>query len=220
MPYNAAIYQFLIDHFKLQHRFIIDIGASDGVFSVEMAKIYDDVLLIDPIEEYTPYRQLPKNCTALKLAVSNYDGVATLKIPRRKSGNHIFPFSTLSDDNDLEAWRYLGYDHCEHRHTDVKTLDSLVKDKQYMDAVKIDVEGHEYSILEGAQNTLKTCPLWIIEIASFLNPYYHRIFNHMISLGFDTYYIKENMMIKVASYEDLESLQKANMIDYIFIKNR
>lgn len=227
MPYANAIYQFLCDHFGLHHRFAIDIGASDGVFAVEIAKIYDQVLLIEPITEYYPYRKLPPNCEELCLALSDEKGKANLRIPHRLKNDNaqpIFPFGSLSPHNDFEQWRYMGYDHIVEREVDIDTLDNIMKNRPFIDAIKMDVEGHEYNILKGAHDTLQRCPLWVIEIIQLFGNQYIATFEKMREYSFQAYYISDNALIHLSDINEAEKLQgdsiqpDQHIYDFIFIK--
>jgi hypothetical protein len=52
---------------------------------------------------------------------------------------------------------------------DVRTLDSY--ELQRLDLIKVDVEGHEFSVLEGARQTIERCrPSIIVEVEEVHNP--------------------------------------------------
>jgi hypothetical protein len=90
------------------------------------------------------------------------------------------------------------------------------------DFIKIDVEGYEYKVLQGAKNTLRSSkPILFIEIAKtfndrhFTNKDFLSIFTFLSSLDYEPYLVKEN---KVRHFEPTEIIDGVNM--YLFLNKK
>jgi FkbM family methyltransferase len=136
----------------------IDVGANIGFFSYVLSKHFKQVfafeandMLTDTLSAYNS-----GNITVCHQALSSTAGDATLYIPVR-------------DSMPLVGWASLKPGNCpgvdEHiqRPIQIVTLDSLaVTDVGFM---KIDVEGHEFEVLEGAYDTISRYrPTILIEV--------------------------------------------------------
>ena len=102
------------------------------------------------------------------------------------------------------------------------SLDSFTNtkdlDKDTMSVVKIDAEGHELEIIEGANNFLKTDNLLLlIEIEKRHNPKFVEVFKGLISLGFETYIVQNNNLIKLNSLN--AALDKMSTNNNFIFKN-
>ena len=81
--------------------------------------------------------------------------------------------------------------------------------------VKIDVEGHEQSVLEGSINTLKKYkPNLLIEIDRRYNVDVNKTFKFLNDLGYNFYFYNKKKLVKIKSYE--ENYQK-DFRNFIFL---
>jgi FkbM family methyltransferase len=136
----------------------IDVGANIGFFSYVLSKHFKQVLAFEANDMLTGYLSAynPGNIAVYHQALSSAQGDATLYIPVR-------------DSMPLVGWASLKPGNCpgvdEHiqRPIQIVALDSLeVKDVGFM---KIDVEGHEVEVLEGAYDTIfRYRPTILIEV--------------------------------------------------------
>jgi FkbM family methyltransferase len=124
----------------------LDIGSNAGIYSYYFSRKFSKIDAFEPLKEVT-YRLEAlggKNTRIHNVALSDKRGTLPIHIPAVNG----HPIATRAS---LEV---MGCD-CEVRNVDVVTLD------QYgfidVDLVKIDVEGHEYAVLDGAINTLTLC---------------------------------------------------------------
>lgn len=151
--FESSEIKFVIDILK-PGNVVFDIGANVGVYTITMAKIVGEsghVYAFEPGE-----RELKtlkdnialnniKNVTVIEAAVSNKVGVSDFAI------SHDGAMNSLTDTGhplqDIETW------------TSVKTitLDSFVAENniKMIDFIKIDVEGAEKLVIEGASKTIK-----------------------------------------------------------------
>jgi FkbM family methyltransferase len=144
----------------------VDIGANDGIYSLFASKCVGEeglVLAFEPsqrefknLQENIALNQL-SNIKTFQLALSNTEGFTTLKIANfEHSGQNTFGDFV----HDVVA--------CEQiESVPVQRLDSVIEtaDIQTIDVIKIDIEGAEFSVLQGAQNLLKKHrPLLLLEV--------------------------------------------------------
>jgi FkbM family methyltransferase len=144
---------------------VLDIGASTGVYTFELARLVGPsgrVHAIEPdplsIARLENMRHARSNITVYPIALSDRKGVATLHVPV-VHGRRIATLASLS----VPGWR-TGVDHVAVT-VDLKPLDSILPaDGRPVSFVKIDVEGHEFAVLRGATATLRTLPAMLVEI--------------------------------------------------------
>lgn len=134
---------------------VIDIGAQVGALTAQFCKLVGPrgrVLAVEPIpqnvlrvRELAELNRLPQLLVA-EVAASNTDGKADIRLPRQRSGSAYASFNASWIDGEALTV-----------HT--TTVDRLVADYLADRAVcflKIDVEGHERAVIEGARRTLMT----------------------------------------------------------------
>lgn len=177
-----------------------DIGSNLGVYlfwaeKYELKTVYS----FEPI----PYlfRRLKKifsSFTVEQYALSNQQGKVKLYVPIQ-SQKELHTRASLQESFSIKTKIY-----------DVEAipLDTYCQMKQIApDFIKIDVEGHEQQVIEGAYQTLKEYkPLCIVEIEKQHNPNYEFIFNIFDKLGYKTYYLDENL--KLINFENIDALQR------------
>lgn len=166
---------------------VIDVGAAHGRFTETCSKVFPDAgyLLIEPLEEYTPY--LDKVCSKLsrsrhiRIAAAARSGEMTFNVHPDLVGSSFYRENEDSDVNGVP------------RSVSTAPLDVLVKNAgaapPYL--LKVDVQGGELDVLDGAGETLKNTELLILE-ASFLPffdgaPLFHDVIAYMKAKGFVVY---------------------------------
>jgi FkbM family methyltransferase len=131
-----------------QHRTALDIGANVGLWSRDLVQHFDKVIAFEPVAMFREC--LEKNVPNIKLWVSplalgDQDSTVSMIITEGNTGHtHVDPDSIGNGD------------------TTIVRLDNLnIVDVDY---IKIDCEGFEYRVLQGAEQTIKTCwPVVVIE---------------------------------------------------------
>ena len=141
-----------------QRHAAIDVGAHAGLYSLRMSKLFARVYAFEPNEDLTAdlINYNPGNIVVSHIGLSSEPGEATLFIP-------------LLGDLPLTGWASLSAGSCpateDHltRPVKLQTLDSLNLDR--ISFIKIDVEGHELEVLQGASRALTEFrPTVLVEI--------------------------------------------------------
>lgn len=137
------------------NRAAIDIGAHSGLYSQQLARLATHVVAVEAIPELAAnLRRLLPGIEVIHAAASDRSGMISLAIPEGKPG--------LSSVAHQDFDRSLPI-----RTVDVEciTIDELLaKRDDKIGFIKIDVEGHELAVLEGAKNTIaKHRPALLIE---------------------------------------------------------
>jgi FkbM family methyltransferase len=136
----------------------IDIGANFGLYSLQMSRLYDKVIAFEPNADVAAplITARLQNLTLIHEGISNKSGEARLFIP-------------ISNGVTLGGWASLDEHNCPEAtdfHKIVIPLSPL--DSHHLGDVgliKIDVEGHELQVLQGAEQTIRRSrPHLIIEV--------------------------------------------------------
>jgi FkbM family methyltransferase len=137
----------------------IDAGANIGLYSLRMSRLFKKVYSfeINPeISRDLKDCRLP-NVEIFDVGLSDRTGEATLYTPVLESGMRLDGWASLQSGECPEAKQYL------ERSVTLKPLDEFnIDDCSF---IKIDVEGHELRLLEGAVETIKRGrPVILVEI--------------------------------------------------------
>jgi FkbM family methyltransferase len=140
-------------------KLFVDIGANAGLYAWVASRAGADVVAIEPHPGMAQRlrTRLPQ-IEVVEVALSHEAGVATLFVPSVKAHD-------VTTRSSLEEGANEGF---EHRTYDVemKRLDDVLASRSKpVGFLKIDVEGHEDRVLDGATNTLaEDRPVILIEI--------------------------------------------------------
>jgi len=162
---------------------VVDVGAHIGVFSV-LASVktggLGKVISIEP--ENSNFKRLEENLSInnisnampLKIAISNFEGKKNLFIKEDFAGHSI-----VSEDSAIGRVE-----------VEVRTLDSLLSSISIrrVDILKIDTEGVELEVLEGAEKILKEN----LQIKLIISAYHYpeerkKVTDYLLSLGFSLF---------------------------------
>jgi FkbM family methyltransferase len=138
-------------------RAAVDVGANIGKYALAMSSLVPSVYAVEPSElAQNIARYFPANVKVYMVAASDHAGIASLQIP-------------ILDDHEQVGLASIepgavAVNHRAYRSVAISTsrLDDLVQDA--VGFVKIDVEGHELSVLKGSERLLREhCPTLLIE---------------------------------------------------------
>ena len=122
----------------------LDIGACRGVYACVMRKYSERVLALEPQPQYADFlRKALPSVDVLECAASDSEAEAVLHVP---VANNDAGMAYIKTDKSLQ----MEWDRRIRVRT--RTIDSL--DLTKIGFIKIDVEGHELAVLQGAERTI------------------------------------------------------------------
>ena len=186
----------------------VDVGANCGLYTRELAKLSRHVHAFEPSRQMATLlrRTSATNVQVHEIACSDRNGAADLFIP---SGEKGLVFGLASIEKHAS-----GDLHSASLHTtQVKTarLDCVID--QEVTFVKVDVEGHELSVLRGAIELIKKCqPVFLVEAEDR-----HResatlsVFEFFDEWGYRGYFLENDIIRPVAEFDPVR-LQDASAL--------
>jgi len=153
----------LLEFLLKEDSVFFDIGANKGEYAYYAEKLINpkNIYLFEPEKKLNKQlNAIFKNCNVFDVALSDSARTHQFKIPviNGVADNCLSSLEVDNkEDNETEAIIY---------EVKTNTLDTFLKEKNaFPDLIKIDVEGHELSVLKGAENYISTHhPSLIIEI--------------------------------------------------------
>lgn len=138
------------------HKTAIDIGANKGIWTHRLLKHCSNVYSFEPNPKM--FRRLNKcfghQSTVSPVAISNKSGTSVLRIPRT-AGRYSSQLSTLSKVQQFDSFLSVT--------VETSKLDDMAIEN--VGFIKIDVEGFEMEVLEGAAKTIERYkPILVVEI--------------------------------------------------------
>lgn len=201
----------------------IDAGANKGVYLYHLSRIFDRVVAFEPLPMLADYlrRSVPSNAEVHGLALSNAEGQATLRLP-----------SGFDELGSLEAHTKATWTtsaEIETHDVTLRTLDSYRIDN--VSLIKIDVEGHELAVLEGARETIaRWRPTILVEVEERHGAgSVARVRDYLEQLGYVGHYLDGRVVkpidnFDIAADQSIASLSDSVKVDryinnFIFLDN-
>jgi FkbM family methyltransferase len=191
------------DHFATSGATVIDAGASWGLFTYHLAR---RVGKSGQVYSFEPH---PRNAVMLRklasarpnvhfspVALSDQPGRAELQVPKQQN-RLVTAQSSLAHGFDGQ-----GVD-IEKIEVPTVRLDDEIGQAVQVDFVKIDVEGHEMSVLRGGSEMFRRSrPSILIEIEQrHLSAPISDVFKQIEGLGYDLFYITETALRPIADFD-------------------
>jgi len=137
----------------------VDVGANKGVYTYEMWRQGWTVEAFEPVPECADllidWASVNVSVNVHQVALSSKSGSSELFVPLRPDGRLEDALASLERSSALETRRSIL--------VQTRTLDSFNFDDVRI--IKIDVEGHERAVMDGARETIRKCaPVLLIEI--------------------------------------------------------
>lgn len=150
---------------KLNINNCIDIGANIGDYSLEILNNKSTkVIAFEPLPVCCDklsliYKKYANRFKFFEIALSNKDGFSKLNYGENTSG-----LSSL--EKKINKITYVGNSNTNSIEVITKRLDSFINDLKFQntDFIKIDVEGHEMAVLDGALDFIKKNHIKLIQI--------------------------------------------------------
>lgn len=139
-------------------RCAIDVGANLGYYSAKMARYTSRMHCFEPIPWMADdlEKKLPRRVVLHRAAVSDHQGTATLRIPYRGQ-TALHGTATIEPEIALR-----DAEHIEELQCRVIPLDGTIQEP--VGLIKIDVEGHELAVLNGATRLIEQhAPIVMLE---------------------------------------------------------
>ncbi|MEM2291970.1 MAG: FkbM family methyltransferase [Nitrososphaerota archaeon] len=175
----------IVDHvLKLgfRPRTVIDVGVAYGTF--ELYRFPDaKYILIEPLREFEPFlKKICKKYDAeyVLAAASDHPGIIEIKVHNNLTSSSIF---------EETSGVFKGFS----RKVPAVTIDDVCKERKLKGpyVIKIDVQGAELKVLDGAKNVLKDAELVILEVSLFQfyvgGPQFYDVITYMKEHGFVVY---------------------------------
>lgn len=189
---------------------VIDVGANRGVYAYPLSRIGARVELFEPNPVCTrilaSWVTHNPNVRLYPVALSDQDGAAELHIPIDHAGVEHDASASIEKS---------GIGHFHQLVVPLATLDSF--QFRQVALIKIDVEGHEYSVLQGAQKTIASeKPALLIEIERRHVTYpFLATFNWLHDQGYSCFFLDAGILHPIDEFvldrdQSIENLGKKN----------
>ena len=201
----------ILDRYKNKSQDAIDIGVYRGVYSYKLSRIFNHVYAYEPNPLIYPYliknlKKIIKNITISDYALSDSNGETILKIPNRSKSifkdniEEIFKLgcATIHKNNEIKNFKSFK--------VKKRKLDEILVSKKKIGFIKIDVEGHEKEVIQGAKNLiLNNKPIMLIEIEErhIKIPIFETI-NYIKNLNYECYFLRDENLIKIHEIKDTD----------------
>ena len=212
---------YVLDHLISPKLAAIDVGANEGIYAGRMAQLTARVHCFEPIPWLASKlrKKLPSSVVVHECAASNTTGKAELRIPYHNDVE-MPGTSTLHADNLL-----LGSTSVKRIICDTQPLDDVIQEP--VGFIKIDVEGHEHAVLEGADRIIREYgPIVLVESERRHNinaP--ENVFRFFNDRGYSGLFLTEQHFVGISGF-DTTTLQRQENVglrnyvnNFIFIPN-
>ncbi|MCM0000687.1 MAG: FkbM family methyltransferase [Erythrobacter sp.] len=174
--------------------YCLDVGCNIGVYSYHLSKLGGKVIAFEPnpdLAKLVSELGLP-NVEMRQVALSNVDGTAELTMPRGVDAGHAFA-SLRSDAFGDGPTKVVSVPTCR--------LDSM--ELPTVSFIKIDVEGFEEQVVEGAMATLgRDQPILLIEIEERHNEGgLARIAERLGQLDYSGWFMRDGEWLPLATFD-------------------
>jgi len=183
----------------------VDVGANCGLYTRRLARLSRQVHAFEPSQQMARLlrRTSARNVSVHEIALSDHDGDAELFIPQGDDGL-VYGLASLEARADPSATIVSA-------HVPIARLDAVIDHDVAF--VKIDVEGHELNVLNGAVELLERCqPVFLVEAEDRHRAEATRlVFEFFRSKSYRGFFLKDNDVIAVEQF-DSDRLQDAGAL--------
>jgi FkbM family methyltransferase len=188
--YDLSVTELLFQILQPDY-FCIDVGANIGfttmIFSHGIGP-NGKVFAFEPnrklLERLYKNTIISNNVSLFPFALSNQNGLGELIIPFGFNSNHGIGY--VKENPEINSKEF------ESISIEIKKLDDILPVSQFIDVMKIDVEGHELKVLQGAYNLLSEKRIRHIVYEDHLS-YPSEVSDYLINFGYSIYRIEKKM---------------------------
>lgn len=199
----------MVRHLCRSDRDSIDVGANIGTYLHAMKRHSGCVYAFEPIPWLAQRlaKKFGQDIVVENVALSRESSVAQLHIPVI-DGALVTGLSTLSDDLAT------GQEPCRDIAVETRPLDDVYRGN--VGFIKIDVEGHEHCVLEGAQRTIAHCrPRVLVEAEERHAPgSVGRIEAFFRQFGYRGYFVQERRLVPIEYFDPARMQRIEDIEDY------
>jgi FkbM family methyltransferase len=133
---------------RLHGKLFVDVGANMGFYTRLLENNFERIVAIEADPFMFKYLKeiCPPNCQALNLAAADRDGLAKLG----RNPDNLLGGASIMLDKGIEISK--------------TSLSAILSREHVVDLVKVDVEGAEWLVLEGAGDVMPHIKQWVIEL--------------------------------------------------------
>ncbi|MDB2585988.1 FkbM family methyltransferase [Luminiphilus sp.] len=172
-------------------RRFVDVGANIGIYSYFFSRCFDRVVSFEPIPNVAYRLGSLKISTVetFQIGLSNTEGNFDLYIPKFEHAINTQLASLEDRGGEIETIK-----------VDVRTLDSF--NYQDVDLLKIDVEGHESAVIQGAERTIQECrPALLVEIEQrHIQNDIANVFSQVMMLDYAGFFLLEGRLRPISEF--------------------
>jgi FkbM family methyltransferase len=196
---------FLVD----PRRNAVDAGANKGTYTYFLARLAKHVHAFEPNPKMFQIlrRSTARNVTASPIALSNEAGTAELRIPRQRKGGYSNQGGSLSSAKISRNYKSVVVE--ARRLDDIELGD--------VGFIKIDVEGFEQEVIDGAAATIKRCrPTMLVELEErYTKVPIERALQNILDLGYRGLFLDRGILRPLEDF-DPETQHRTTTNGYIF----
>ncbi|MDB5632176.1 MAG: FkbM family methyltransferase [Tardiphaga sp.] len=184
----------------------VDVGANCGLYTRQLARLSKEVYAFEPSRQMANLlrRTSAPNVSIHEIALSDHDGDAELFIPQGEDGL-VHGLASLEPQLESPAKRVIS------THVSMARLDAVVH--QDVAFVKVDVEGHELNVLNGAVELVDRCqPVFLVEAEDRHRAEATRsVFEFFQDKSYRGFFLKDDDVVPVDRFR-AEELQDADAL--------
>ena len=170
----------------------VDVGAHQGIYSLGLSLFSRRVVAIEPQHARVAALRvsLPANATLVEGALSSEAGTATLQVPLND-----WDSTSRLDEGSMDEARWRA------ERVTLMRMDDIVRER--VGFVKVDVEGHEREVLEGASAIIASdMPSFLIEVEERHRPgSVTDIVRFMTTRGYRGYFVEGTKIRPIGEFD-------------------
>ena len=194
----------------------VDVGANVGYFTCIARQMGRRVIAIEPCIQNLEFLYM-------NLSANRWTDVEVFPVCLGEQPGLSILYGWGTGASMVRKWA--GCSDFQQRSVPISTLDILLGDRfgEEKIVIKVDVEGLEYLVLQGAQRTLKRCPspVWLVEVCltehhpAGINPHFQDVFRIFWEQGYQAKTIGKDS--KVVTQHDVERWVKEGRRDFGYV---